>query len=188
MARTDKTTGAKGRTQRNDPYVGSSDMPPADPDVHAAQRFAANPGVSAALERKLVADEVFIRNAQTKKAHAEKRRADADAHFIEGPRSEQTLADADLSRRRAIQANADAHLASRRADFIIGPETRKTYADADLASARTTFVREVETQKAHAEIFQLKIGSLAGMFVLGVLAFAVIGVIIAIVATTIAGM
>lgn len=155
--------------QRKEPHVGSSDAPFVDPDVHAANRFAANPGVSEALEKKLTAEEVFIRNGQTKKAHAEKRRADAEAHFIAGPRTEQTLADADLSRSRSIQSSADAQLANRRAEFIAGPETGKTYADTDLASARTVFVRGVETQKAQMEVIQLKIGTVFGTVVGGFL-------------------
>lgn len=173
-------TSRKNTRPRQEPHVGSSDAPFVDADAHTANRFAANPGVSAALESKLIAEEVFIRNAQTKKTHAEKRRADADAHFIAGPRTEQTLADAELSRNRAVQSSADADLSLRRAEFVAGPETQKTHADTDLASARTVFVRGVETKKAEWEILQMKfgtvLGAVGGIFILAI--FAVVAYVI----------
>lgn len=169
-----------------------------DPDVRAANRASKDPELSDALKKKLTAEEVFIRNAQTKKAHAEKRRADADAIYIDGPRTEQTLADAEFSRNRAHQSVAEAELARkralqsvaetelayqralqqasetnlayRRADFIAGPETRKTHSDADLAYARRDFVRGVETQKAEWEIFLMRFRALGGALTFVVLA------------------
>jgi len=162
------TRTARNNPRRQEPHLNDDAL--VDPDIRAANRVANNPGLAAALEKKLVAEEVFIRNPQTKKAHAEKRRADADAHYIAGPRTEQTLADAELARKRSLQAAADTDLSQARTDFIRGPETGKTYADTDLATARRDFVRGVETQKAQWEINRLKLTTVSGIFVLAVFA------------------
>jgi len=142
---------------RKEPYVGGdtprdSELPALDPDLERAERGGAKSSAWEALEAKWRSEEKFIRNGQTRLAHADRRKADAEAVFTAGARTAREQAEADFTvGPRSEQARADAYLSRSRAAFTSGPETRKALADADLAFARASLTAGAETKKLEAD-------------------------------------
>ncbi|MFT0546944.1 hypothetical protein ACMHYO_11450 [Allopusillimonas ginsengisoli] len=140
--------------ERKEPHIGEDapNLPSLDPDLERAERGGAKSTAWEALEAKWRSEEKFIRNGQTRLAHADRRKSDADAVFTAGARTAREQAEADFTvGPRSEQARADAYLSRSRAAFTSGPETRKALADADLAFARASLTAGAETRKLEAD-------------------------------------